>query len=292
MRYALENKWVMAEVDKKGAELKSLYSKERQKEYLWQGDEEYWGRTSPVLFPIVGRLKEDRYTVENQTYSMTQHGFARDREFDLVEESNHQLTFQLTADSESLEMYPYDFELRITYTLHEKQLNITYYIRNLTDRTMHFSIGGHPGFQVPMTEETQFEDYVVSIQPEGERERIPLEGAFADIENGVQDKEIGKGLPLAYSLFDRDALIYKMEGRSDLIIHSKAHEHYVKVSFEDFPFLGIWTPPSKNAPFLCIEPWHGIADTIDATGELPQKAGIQSLDPNELFQTTYTIEID
>jgi len=292
MRYQIENEWLTAEVDAKGAELKSLYNKKREKEYLWQGNPAYWGRTAPVLFPIVGKLQDDVYRLNGKEYSLSQHGFARDKEFRLIEQSDEKVSLQLTSDSQTKENYPYDFQLTITYILKKNRVEVMYEIDNLSEEKMYFSIGGHPGFQVPMTDETTFEDYVVSVHPEGIREKIPLEGPFANMENASMESDLSEGLELSYPLFDRDALIYKMEGRNDLTIHSKMHDHFVRLSFEDFPFLGIWTPPTKEAPFLCIEPWHGLADTVEAAGELSEKVGIQSLEPRKQFQTSYKIEID
>lgn len=291
MRYRVENEWISAEIETKGAELKSLRNKETGKEYMWQGNPAYWGRTAPVLFPIVGRLKEDKYSLNGKEYEMTQHGFARDKEFELIEQQKNCLVFQLASDSQTKEQYPYDFRLRIRYTLRQHTIEVGYEVENLNDERMYFSIGAHPGFQVPMTEETSFEDYAVSVQPKGPRETIPLNGPYADREKARIDARLSEELELRYPLFDHDALIYRMEGQNEVKIHSKQHNHFVRVSFSQFPYVGIWTPPTKEAPFLCIEPWHGLADTVDASGDLSEKVGIRSLESGEMFQTSYQIEI-
>lgn len=291
MRHRIENEWIAAEIETKGAELKSLRNKETKREYMWQGDPVYWGRTAPVLFPIVGKLKEDKYQLNGKEYEMTQHGFARDKEFELIEQQDDRLVFQLTSDSQTKAHYPYDFRLKLQYTLRHNAIEVGYEVENIDDERMYFSIGGHPGFRVPMTEETAFEDYAVSVQPKGPRETIPLNGPYADAGKTRIDDRLREALQLRYPLFDRDALIYRMEGRNEVEIHSKRHEHFVRVSFNDFPYVGIWTPPAKEAPFVCIEPWHGLADTVEASGELSQKMGIRSLEPGGTFQTSYQIEI-
>ncbi|WP_277630190.1 aldose 1-epimerase family protein [Atopococcus tabaci] len=291
MRHRIENEWIAAEIETKGAELKSLRNKETNREYMWQGDPVYWGRTAPVLFPIVGKLKEDKYQLNGKEYEMTQHGFGRDKEFELIEQQDDRLVFQLTSDSQTKEHYPYDFRLRIRYTLRQNAIEVGYEVQNVNNEDMYFSIGGHPGFQVPMTKETAFEDYVVSVNPKEERERIPLNGPYADIEKVRIDDSVSEELKLKHSLFDQDALIYRMEGQNEVTIHSHQHEHFVRVSFSGFPYVGIWTPPAKKAPFLCIEPWHGLADTVEASGELSQKMGIRSLEPGSTFQTSYQIEV-
>lgn len=275
-----------------GAELTSIVQNETGIEYLWQGDPEYWGRQSPILFPIVGRLKEDQYTYQNNTYSLSQHGFARDKVFRIVSQTDNEAVFELSSSEETESIFPFSFSLFIRYVLYENSIHITYAVENKeTKRTMYFSIGGHPGFNIPLTEDTIFEDYYISFLPRKTRTVIPLDGPWIDLKN----KTLGQtdtSLALSRKLFEKDALIYETEGTNSFTIESDKHSHRVEIETEDFPYVGIWTASKKGSPFICIEPWYGIADTIESSGELKEKQGIQSLEPQQTFQANYSITID
>lgn len=292
MTVYLKSDQLSVEISELGAELTSIIQNDTGIEYLWQGDPEYWGRQSPILFPIVGRLKEDQYTYQNNTYSLNQHGFARDKVFQIVSQTDSEAVFELSSSKETEIVFPFSFSLFIRYVLYENSIHIMYAVENKeTERMMYFSIGGHPGFNVPLTEDTVFEDYYISFLPRKTRTVIPLDGPWIDLKN----KTLGQtdtSLALSRKLFEKDALIYETEGTNSFTIESDKHSHRVEVETEDFPYVGIWTAAKQGSPFICIEPWYGIADTIESSGELKEKIGIQSLEPQQTFQANYSITID
>ncbi|MGX7059230.1 aldose 1-epimerase family protein [Vagococcus humatus] len=288
--YTLENPEVKATFQPLGAELSSFIQKSSGIEYIWQGDPEFWGRKAPVLFPIVGRLKEDQYCYKGKTYSMTQHGFARNQIFTLEEKTDTSLTFLLTSNNQTREMYPFEFELRIRYTLTQNVLAVQYQVTNPADAPLYFSIGGHPGFNVPLTDKEVFEDYYLHYSPQKSRTRIPLQGAFID----PAKKTLGQtnsDIDLTREWFKQDALIYETRGRHSFKICTDEHDHSVKVTTLNMPYVGIWSPYPKEAPFVCIEPWCGIADAVDSSGELTEKLGINHLPPHASFHCEYDITI-
>ena len=287
----LKNNRLTVAISTKGAELQSIKSSTEGIEYLWQGDSAYWGRKAPVLFPVVGRLINDHYSYKGKKYPLNQHGFARDSEFQVDEQTETMVRLTTCATPESKTYYPFDFQLTLTYTLKDNTVNVSYLVKNThASEDLYFSIGGHPGFNVPMTSDTTFEDYYLSFLPRRSRRQIPLVGPYLDLENktlGQTNTEI----TLNRALFDNDALIYETKGENVFSIRSEKTPHSVSVSFKDFPYTGIWSPPKKEAPFVCIEPWFGLADATDFTGDLNEKLGIQHLKGMEAFSANYTISL-
>lgn len=290
MTVKIENDQLVAIIAEAGAELVSLKSKESGLEYIWQGDPEYWGRHTPVLFPFVGRLKDDQYTYQGKTYHMTQHGFARDMNFDVIEHGTEMVSLSLKSTPETKEKYPFDFELVISYELGGDGITTHYQVMNEGKEDMYFSIGGHPAFNVPLEDDLTFEDYYLSFSPQKSRIRIPLEGSYVNIEQ----KTLGQtntSIKLTRDLFEQDAMVYETKGLNSFAIRTEKSPHSLTLSYNDMPYVGLWSPYPKEAPFLCIEPWCGIADTTTATGELTQKLGINRLKPEEIFKTKYSITV-
>lgn len=288
----LENQYLVVTVSEKGAELTSVKNKENQIEYLWQGNPAFWKRQAPVLFPFVGRLKNDQYEYNNKTYPMSQHGFARDYTFNVTHQSESEVALELTANEATKEHYPFDFRLTLTYSLEKQTVRTAYQVENLNHQEkMYFSIGGHPGFNIPLTNETSFEDYYLSFLPKRSRTLIPLKGSYLDFENRTLG-QTNTDIALRRALFDQDALIYETKNKNTFSIRSDKTPHGIAVSFEDFPYVGIWSPAKQDAPLVCIEPWFGIADSIDASGKLEEKMGTQLLEPNGTFNCHYDITIE
>lgn len=287
----LQNQNLIVLVSEKGAELSSIKTRVSGFEYLWQGDSIYWGRKAPVLFPIVGRLKNDQYEIGGLKYNMGQHGFARDYTFVVTGQNDNMVRMSLESDLSTKELYPFDFRLTITYKLDESTIGVTYLVENLDDNTMYFSIGAHPGFNIPLVDNTQFEDYNISFSPNRERSTIPLIGPYIDL-SGKTTAEPNGNIALTRVLFDNDALIYETAGKNVLTIQSDKTDHFISLTFEDFPYVGIWSPPKKDAPFVCLEPWFGIADDINANGALKDKLGIIALDGNDSFSCYYSITVN
>ena len=289
MKTILENDLCQVTINHHGAELSSFVLKENNLEYIWQGNPEYWGRHSPVLFPFVGRLKDNSYEYEGVHYEMGQHGFARDMTFEEEKVSEDSATFLLKSTEETLKVYPFEFELRLTYELRAHELTDDYEVTSLSDKK-NFSIGGHPDFNVPLVEETTFEDYYLHFAPSKSRFLLPLKGPFVDI----KEKTLGQtntSIQLNRAFFANDAFILETVGENIFSILSDKTEHGVSITYNDLPYVGIWTAYPKEAPFVCIEPWAGIADTTEATGDIKDKLGINRIEKQETFKKNFTIKI-
>ena len=282
MNITISNTHLSATINPLGAELISLKDKEN-KEYIWEGNPKFWGKHSPILFPIVGRLKDDIYSHNEKSYSLSRHGFAREMEFSILEKSSNKVVFYLKHTDETLKNYPFYFELKISYTLIDTNLKIGYEVVNLNAFEMPFSIGAHPAFALPNT----FENYELLFEKTEKLLSYQLENDL------ISDKTISlpmqeNSLPLAYPLFENDALIFKkLKSKSIAILENKVP--FLKIIFEGFPSLGIWT--KENAPYICLEPWFGYADTQTNSGKLSEKEGIQIIRAHETFASEYSIEI-
>lgn len=282
MKTVIKNSFLTATINSFGAELSSLENTAGI-EYIWEGSPDFWGKHSPILFPIVGTLKNNSYQYNEKEYHLSRHGFARDMDFELVDQKENSVTFSLQSSEETLEAYPFIFELQISYALYNNSLSIEYKVINNGKSQMPFSIGAHPAFALT----GNFEDYSIEFEKEESLEYYLLENDL--ISNQTKTLEVQKKLiPLNYQLFKNDALIFKtLESKSLTIL--KSNNQFLKVSFKDFPSLGIWT--KMNAPFLCIEPWFGYSDTNENSGNLFEKEGIQVLEENKTFQAEFSIEI-
>ncbi|EAC2623662.1 aldose 1-epimerase family protein [Listeria monocytogenes] len=286
----LENEVLLVEMKTAGAELTRIFHKDTGLEYLWNADSKFWGRHSPVLFPTVGRLVEDTYLVDGKPYHLGQHGFARDRDFQVIEQTEKSVRFELDADEDSLAVYPYKFKLSIIYTIEKNTVAVSYEVENTDNKRIYFSIGAHPAFNLLLTDGTTFEDYYLDFGTEENLETLCLEGPYRSGEiKKVVDKP-AQYLPLSYDLFKNDALIFEALKQKEMTIKSDKTPHFVKVSFPEFPFVGVWTA-KPGTPFLCIEPWYGIADGAGESVELRDKAGIEHLEPEAVFASEYEITV-
>ncbi|EAG5527273.1 aldose 1-epimerase family protein [Listeria monocytogenes] len=286
----LENEVLLVEMKTAGAELTRIFHKDTGLEYLWNADSKFWGRHSPVLFPTVGRLVEDTYLVDGKPYHLGQHGFARDRDFQVVEQTEKSVRFELDADEDSLAVYPYKFKLSIIYTIEKNTVAVSYEVENTDNKRIYFSIGAHPAFNLPLTDGTTFEDYYLDFGTEENLETLCLEGPYRSGEIKKVVDEAARYLPLNYDLFKNDALIFEALKQKEMTIKSDKIPHFVKVSFPEFPFVGVWTAKA-GTPFLCIEPWYGIADGAGESVELRDKAGIEHLEPEAVFASEYEITV-
>ena len=278
----LSNSLLTAQIKNLGAELCSLKD-HNNKEYIWEGNPQYWGKHSPILFPIVGTLKNNNYQYNGISYTLTRHGFAREMNFDLVDQTQNSVTFSLRSSDTTLQLFPFDFELQIIYTLINASLIVTYKVINTGNDTMPFAIGAHPAFALP----DKFNRYSLQFNKEELLEYHLLENdLIADETKKIV--QINGQVALDYKLFENDALVFKkLSARAITILDNQ--KPVLKVNFEDFPSLGIWT--KVNAPFICIEPWFGYSDTVNSTGNLFEKEGIQILNTSETFTSQFNIEI-
>jgi galactose mutarotase-like enzyme len=282
---------IEAQISTLGAECISL--KKNGLEYLWQANPDIWGRHAPVLFPIVGRLKDHQYTYQGKSYTMGQHGFARDRIFELTEKTERQLTMVLKADEVSKKVYPFDFELSIQYMLGKSGLQVSYRVHNPSEeKTLLFSIGAHPGFCCPLEPEKEsFSDYQLDFNQD-KLSTLPLysleEGLIAT-KKSTLEIQAGK-LPLNYQLFENDALIIDVGPVTSVNVHSRKTGKGFTMQFSDFKWLGLWTK-EKEAGFICLEPWNGIAATTDHDGSLENKLGIIALPPRNSHKAGFQVAL-
>ncbi|KRN75621.1 hypothetical protein IV73_GL000109 [Weissella kandleri] len=287
----LENDLLTVEVNELGAELSSLQLNTTAKEYLWQADAKIWGRHAPNLFPIVGRLHDNEYQYQGHKYHMNQHGFARDMPFKVIEQTIEMVKFQLTNTAETKEKYPFDFRFEVTYRLVDDQLNVTYHVVNPADETLIFGVGGHPGFNLPMDNQHHFEDYQLEFNPQKTFNRKILAGPFVDFQ---QDTTFDgrQTLPVRWEDYQNDAIILDLQQTPfEIKLHDEQNQHGVTLTIDNAKYVGIWTKADVEAPFLCIEPWWGIADSTDATGDLADKFGMNHLAAHDSMTGNYSIKI-
>ncbi|MDQ1165280.1 aldose 1-epimerase family protein [Flavobacterium sp. SORGH_AS_0622] len=282
MTTTISNSILSASIKHSGAELFSIKDNQNN-EYIWEGNPDFWGKHSPVLFPIVGTLKNNSYKINDREYHLPRHGFARDMEFELIDNSENRVVFSLQSSTETLTKYPFEFELQLIYTLNESSLTLEYKVINKGDTTMPFSIGAHPAIALP----GNFDDYALEFEKEEALKYYILENDLISSQTKILETTHNI-VPLNYELFKNDALIFKtLESKSLIIL--KDSKPYVKVAYNDFPSLGIWT--KENAPFICIEPWLGYSDTDENSGDLYEKEGILTLEENKSFAAKFSITI-
>lgn len=283
--HQIKNHMMSLTVAEHGAEITSIQLEGIER--MWDADPVFWGRTAPVLFPIVGALKDNSYRYEGQTYLMGQHGFARDMDFTLTDQTEDKLEFTLFDNEETYEKYPFHFQLQIIYEVFQNQCRVTWKVKNMDDKTMYFQIGGHPAFACPCEGGMIRDDYSVRAG-----ESPLLEVAF--LENGLlsNEKELHSNeFVLEEDTFARDAFILQNEtiGHLELVNHL-SNQVKVRVS-ADVPAWGIWSTADKKAPFVCLEPWYGRCDKEDFEGELSEREYMQSLESGEEFTGGYLMEL-
>ncbi|MCX2454873.1 aldose 1-epimerase family protein [Lacticaseibacillus nasuensis] len=286
----LTNDFLTVTITTHGAELTSIKDNHTNLEYLWQADPASWGRHAPVLFPIVGSLKDDTYRYQGQSYHLTQHGFARDSEFTVSAQSADSATFTLTDSPATRAKYPFAFTLQLIYALDNNSLRVTYRVENPAQSPMYFGIGGHPAFRVPLAPDTAYDDYYLEFDPRKSRVIIPLRDGRIDYDQRtLAGTDVNQ--QISHAGFAQDAQIYELNGRSSLSIKSDRTPHGVTLTTADAPFIGVWSQYPNLGDFVCLEPWWGIADTVDATGELTEKFGINTLAGGATFEHGFGITI-
>ena len=292
MMYILENETMRIKVSSMGAELQSVRRIDTDTEYLWQGDPAYWGRRASNLFPVCGRLAGGGYTYRGQRYEMGAHGFARNKEWSVLRQKVDTLTLQLLPDEETLAAYPFRFALEMTYTLQENRLSVTTIVRNEDDKTMPFAIGGHPGFNVPLTAGGQFEDYYIEFdQPCNPLKFELAENCFFTGRMVGQELEEDRRLSLRHSLFDQDA-IFLMDAAKGVALRSTADGRGVHMAYPDAPYIGLWHNPKTDAPFVCIEPWVASPAQEILWEDIEKKADMLHLEAGGAYRNTYVITLE
>ncbi|QCR23377.1 aldose 1-epimerase family protein [Pontibacter sp. SGAir0037] len=290
MLYFLENDNLKVGVESFGAELQHFIRLSDQQELIWQGNPAIWPGHAPNLFPIVGALPHNQFTHEGKTYQMLRHGFARRTEFDLVEEKKDKLVFQLKQSEETLSQYPFKFSLLIAFKLEGNSLSTTYQVTNTDHEALYFSVGGHPGFNVPLYPGEQYSDYYLEFEQPETLVRYLIDEA--GLQSGETERVLTESavLPLQHEYFEKDAIVLKDVKSEKVILASRKSAYRLEMDFKGFPYLGIWTKPGAS-PFVCIEPWCGITSHEGDTGELKEKEGIEMLSPEAIFERTYTLTV-
>jgi galactose mutarotase-like enzyme len=291
MIHSISNKHLRIEVLARGVEISSIKSQKTGKEYMWNANPDIWGSYAPVLFPAIGSFKNNECTIGGKSYKIPKHGFIRNNEaIKLVSQEEDKLEFQLDYSEQSLAIYPYKFSFRISFQLEGNTLTVSHLVSNKDSKTIHFSLGAHPGFKCPINEGEVYEDYYIEFE---EKETIAStllssNGLITDQSRPIlTDYNI---IPLHQDLFKDDALIFKDLRSRKVYLKSRKSSQVLKLSFEDFDYLGLWAKP--NAPFVCIEPWLGIADHENTDGDFLKKDGIISLPEAQVYEAKYEIEIE
>lgn len=288
--YSLEDGQIKICVDTLGAELRSLKKTATDTEYMWDAKPEYWKRISPVLFPIVGSLNNGCYRYDGKEYPMSQHGFARDMEFELLQQTRDELRFVLRADEQTKEKYPFDFELELGYRIWENNLVVSWKVTNRDSREMHFSIGGHPAFLCPIGGKGVQTEYKLSFDA-GNKITSGIIGEGGTLSSRTKEYTLKDGLmDITAGLFDEDALIIENNQAHKVSLCDREGQPYLTVSF-DAPLFGLWSPAGKNAPFICIEPWYGRCDREAFEGDLSEREWGNRLAPGSVFYAEYTITV-
>ena len=282
MEITLKSGEVTAKIISKGAELKSLRVGSR--ELMWSADPAFWGKTSPLLFPMIGTLKDGKTLINGSEYKITKHGFARDLEFTPEDFNGSSAMFSLVQNDYTKAMYPFDFKFTVRYTVKADGITVTYRVKNNSDTDMPFCIGAHPAFATP----GDMTDYHLEF-PKIETAAVPIYNLTTGLHEENNRRELMNGateLPLSHEMFYKDVCYFDRIRSRQVQLLNKENVG-VRVEFPDFTSLGVWQ--AKDAPFLCIEPWCGSADFDDCTGVFAEKRGIEILAPGAEKPFTYAI---
>lgn len=277
----IKSEELTVEISTKGAELQSVKSS-KGTEFLWYGDENIWADRAPLLFPICGGLKNDTYTINDEDFKLEKHGYIRFCEFEIEKISTNNATFLHKSNTNTLRQFPFEYELRVIYNLKGSTLNVFYELKNISTKTMYFSIGAHEGYLCP----EGIEEYTVLFDQKETLNSYLLDGNLLEnkTKNVITNSNV---LELKNEYFITDALVFKNINSNAVILKHNNSNKQIEVNFEGFPYLLLWTKP--NSPYICIEPWCGIPDVVGSSQDFTSKEGIQSVDSNKVFAKTHTI---
>lgn len=281
----IENENFSAAISPRGAELRSFKDKTTGREIMWQADPAVWGGSAPILFPIIGKLRDGQTRINGSVYEIPKHGLVRTRTAKVIEQGNDYVIFAFSSDAETL--YPFPFVLEVEFRLGTDQLEVLYRVRNSGSDEMLFSIGSHPAFALDL-ELAELEDYSIEFS---EPETLDLYGLTDGLLAKKQDAYLAKAQSIALSetLFEDDALIFKNIESSTIRLKSKKGNQVLEVDTHGAPHLGIWAKP--GAAYVCIEPWYSYDDAPDCAGTFENKPGILRLAANDTFNTGYTVRV-
>lgn len=287
----IQNEILTVSISELGAELQSI--RKGDQEYLWQGDPAFWGRRSPILFPIVGSVWEGRYRIAGKEFQMGQHGFARDLDFKVIELNKAQVKYQVASNEETLKVYPYKFILEISYRVHDNNIDVIWEVTNPSDEKIFFQIGAHPAFYYPDFNPETKERGFLSFEPKRNLlcTKLKEKGCIDPVGKNLLEIPENGLLPIDRETFDPiDTIVTEDSQMQKVTLHKNDGTPWLSMEF-DAPVVGIWSPPHKNAPFICLEPWYGRCDKAGFEGEFKEKDWVNALEPGQKFKTQYTIEI-
>jgi galactose mutarotase-like enzyme len=289
--YQLKNDHFTLEIASFGAEMKSLKSNKTGQEYLWCADPQYWGRTSPILFPLVGKYKDNKTYYKGMEITSGQHGFARDTEFEFVSQTEDTIWFALKSNEDTFAKYPFHFVLHVGYQLIDNKVKVMWKVENPDDNTLYFSIGAHPAFNCPLKEGEKLSDYFLLFDTTAPlvSQKMGTDGFIAEDTFTVYPTD-GK-LAITNDLFAFNTLMLEKHQTHRISLLTPEGKEYVAVSF-DAPLVAVWSPIEKNAPFICIEPWYGRSDRSTFNQQLTEREYDHSLEKDQVFTADYTIEIN
>jgi len=290
----IENGKFRATISEMGAELQSLVNRKDDYEFIWSDKGRgIWPRHAPILFPAIGKSNDDQYMIDGQLYPMHQHGFARDFPFTLVKHDKGSATFSLKSNDETRTMFPYDFELLVTYALNKKGLSIDYTVKNVDKEDFAFSLGAHPGFKVAVNDAGDFDDYSLTLTPvDGAIKQFDIDPVpFRDGDVSDLDAAEGDTIPLSHELLDDGLIILDNPEVQSVSLSSPNQKHSVTLKVADFPYVAIWSPEHKNAPFVCVEPFNGLPDEFGDPSDLFHKQGNVAVKARDQKQMGYQIEL-
>lgn len=283
--FEIENEFLKVVIKTSGAELSSIIQKHTGLEYLWQGGTQ-WPRQAPVLFPVVGQLKNNSYRYQDIAYTLERHGFARNKVFHVSGATPHEVTFYMEDDEQTRSCYPFSFRLTIRYTVDHQFLHAHYEVNNTDQKILYFSIGAHPAFQIPLSPAEGYEDYFLKFNKKEKAVRYMISGGLIDTVTKpvLENTDL---LPLSKPLFYDDALVFKGLQSDCISIRNRINHRGLDFHFSGFPYFGIWS--ARDAGFVCLEPWHGLADHVNHSQRLEEKEGILKLEHGETFHCAYSI---
>lgn len=286
----LSDKELTIKTDAYGAELTSIVSNTSGREYLWNADPVFWKRHSPILFPIVGSLNNNRYIHEGNTYTMSQHGFARDMNFELASETLSGIKYRLIENETSLKIYPFHFQLQIGYTLDKNSIEVIWEVKNTGSENLYFQIGGHPAFYYKNPDFNRSERGFLRFYEKNEISYYCFDELNRSLNILHRENLENEEMLINTHMFDKGALIIENKQAYKVSLLDMERRPYVTLTF-DSPLLGLWSPAGNDTPFICIEPWYGRCDKPMYKGELKDRDYINKLETDESFLASYKITI-
>lgn len=291
MLHTIENELLICTIDSNGAEIRSLKNKTTNKEYIWQIDPSVWSSSSPVLFPAIGKIKEDKIFYKGIEYKMPKHGIVRNNnKLSFDQRAPNRCSFSLKSSKETFKQYPFDFLFKVEFSLDDNRLNMAYHIENHDVNPMHFACGGHTAYACALNDHTLLSDYVIEFPTPLvlKADTLGQSGLLSNYKREIKSKE--GILPLSNTLFNEDALVFSDIECNWVRLRKRNEKKGIIVRFKDYPHLALWSKPT--ADYVCIEPWLGLPDSENESIDLTDKTSYKTIDPNKKFTIAIETEIE